>query len=131
MIEVKQINKTFGKLKALNSIDMLFKTNISYAVIGPNGAGKTTLIKSILGLVVPDSGYITVDNINIILNEYFLSNNNILTSPAASIALPDKATTLCLIILSIPAIPIAEIKLPIVVGAKQTNRAINTVIVIT
>lgn len=64
MIEVKQINKTFGKLKALNSIDMLFKTNISYAVIGPNGAGKTTLIKSILGLVVPDSGYITVDNIN-------------------------------------------------------------------
>ena len=54
-----------------------------------------------------------------------LSNNNVSTSPAVSTALPDLVITLALNARSIPAIPIAERSPPIVVGIKQTNKAIN------
>ncbi len=61
MISVSKINKQFGSLQVLKSINADFEPGRSYALIGPNGSGKTTLIKSILGLVVPDSGEIKVD----------------------------------------------------------------------
>jgi Cu-processing system ATP-binding protein len=56
MIQVKNINKRFRKLHALNNISLEFKKGQVISLIGPNGSGKTTLIKSILGLVKPDSG---------------------------------------------------------------------------
>ncbi|MNJ95626.1 Lipopolysaccharide export system ATP-binding protein LptB [compost metagenome] len=58
MIVAKNITKTFGKLKALNDISVSFNKGECIALLGPNGCGKTTLIKSILGMVVPDSGSI-------------------------------------------------------------------------
>ncbi|MFZ1806672.1 MAG: ABC transporter ATP-binding protein [Cyclobacteriaceae bacterium] len=61
MISVSKIEKRFGALEVLKSINANFETGRSYALIGPNGSGKTTLIKSILGMVVPDSGKIEVD----------------------------------------------------------------------
>ncbi len=48
-------------MDVLKTISANFETGKSYALIGPNGSGKTTLIKSILGMVVPDSGEIEVD----------------------------------------------------------------------
>lgn len=48
-------------MDVLKSINADFETGRSYALMGPNGSGKTTLIKSILGMVVPDSGKIEVD----------------------------------------------------------------------
>lgn len=61
MISVSKIEKRFGALDVLKSISANFESGRSYALIGPNGSGKTTLIKSILGMVVPDSGQIEVD----------------------------------------------------------------------
>ncbi|WP_316815723.1 ABC transporter ATP-binding protein [Pedobacter nyackensis] len=61
MIAAKNITKTFGKLKALNDISVSFNRGACIALLGPNGCGKTTLIKSILGMVVPDSGTIEFD----------------------------------------------------------------------
>ncbi|MEQ8361696.1 MAG: ABC transporter ATP-binding protein [Cyclobacteriaceae bacterium] len=61
MISVSKVEKRFGALDVLKSIDAKFETGRSYALIGPNGSGKTTLIKSILGMVVPDSGIIEMD----------------------------------------------------------------------
>ncbi len=61
MITVKQLKKRFAKLEALKGVDVSFEPGEVTAVLGPNGAGKTTLIKSILGLVRPDSGIITFD----------------------------------------------------------------------
>lgn len=61
MISVSKIEKRFGSLDVLKTISANFETGKSYALIGPNGSGKTTLIKSILGMVVPDSGEIEVD----------------------------------------------------------------------
>jgi Cu-processing system ATP-binding protein len=56
MITLKNINKKFGKLKVLQNITLEFKAGECIALIGPNGCGKTTLIKSVLGMVLPDSG---------------------------------------------------------------------------
>ena len=55
-----------------------------------------------------------------------LSSSRVDTSPAASTARPLIASTLCCTRRSIPAMPIAESKPPIVVGIRQTNRAIRT-----
>lgn len=61
MIEVSGVNKRFGKLEVLRNVSAVFGKGSSYAIVGPNGSGKTTLIKSILGMVIPDSGDISVD----------------------------------------------------------------------
>lgn len=60
MIHVENLEKKFGRLKVLNGISLRCKPGTCIALIGPNGSGKTTLIKSILGMVVPDHGAITV-----------------------------------------------------------------------
>lgn len=61
MISVKNIEKKFGKLIALDQVSLDMEAGKSYALIGPNGSGKTTLIKSLLGLVVPSAGEILID----------------------------------------------------------------------
>ncbi|MBL7851483.1 MAG: ABC transporter ATP-binding protein [Cyclobacteriaceae bacterium] len=65
MIEVNKVCKRFGKLEVLREVSATFERGKSYAIIGPNGSGKTTLIKSILGMVLPDSGSIHVDSVSI------------------------------------------------------------------
>jgi len=61
MIEVKALTKNFGKLRVLKGVNISFHKGEVVSVIGPNGSGKTTLIKSILGMVIPDSGEILLD----------------------------------------------------------------------
>lgn len=65
MIQVNALNKKYGTLQALSSVDVEIGPGRVTAILGPNGAGKTTLIKSILGLVKPDSGTITMDGIRV------------------------------------------------------------------
>ena len=65
MISIRAVNKTFGKLKALNNVELDLTMGKSYALVGPNGSGKTTLIKSVLGLVIPSNGEILFDGMGI------------------------------------------------------------------
>lgn len=65
MIYVTNISKQFGKLIALDQLNLHFQKGECIALIGPNGSGKTTLIKSILGMVVPDEGTILFNDRNI------------------------------------------------------------------
>ena len=58
-----------------------------------------------------------------------LSNSRLLTSPAASTALPLMASTLCCMTRSMPAMPMAESRPPMVVGIRQTSKEISTVTV--
>lgn len=58
MIEVKNVSKRFGKLQVLDNVSLKCNSGHCIALIGPNGCGKTTLIKSVLGMVLPDSGEI-------------------------------------------------------------------------
>lgn len=60
MIRIENLVKRFKKLQALDDISALFNKGQVVSLIGPNGSGKTTLIKSILGMVKPDSGCIYV-----------------------------------------------------------------------
>jgi Cu-processing system ATP-binding protein len=61
MIRIENINKRFRKLQVLDNISATFSKGQVISLIGPNGSGKTTLIKSILGMVKPNSGKILVD----------------------------------------------------------------------
>jgi Cu-processing system ATP-binding protein len=61
MIRIEHISKRFRKLQVLEDITASFDKGQVVSLIGPNGSGKTTLIKSILGMVKPDSGKIFVD----------------------------------------------------------------------
>ena len=58
MIKIQGLEKSFGRQKVLNDINMEVVPGKIYAVLGHNGSGKTTLIKALLGLVVPDKGVI-------------------------------------------------------------------------
>lgn len=69
MIEIRNINKKFGKFEVLKGITITFQKGECIALIGPNGCGKTTLIKSILGMVLPDNGEILFKEKSI-LKEY-------------------------------------------------------------
>ncbi|MDP4263411.1 MAG: ABC transporter ATP-binding protein [Bacteroidota bacterium] len=66
MIIANNVSKKFGKLKALNNVSVTCNKGECIALVGPNGSGKTTFIKSILGMVVPDSGFITFNGKNIV-----------------------------------------------------------------
>lgn len=66
MIIANNVSKQFGKLQALQNVSVTCNKGECIALIGPNGSGKTTLIKSILGMVVPDSGFITFNGNNIL-----------------------------------------------------------------
>jgi Cu-processing system ATP-binding protein len=68
MIIANNINKQFGKLKALDNVSITCNKGECIALIGPNGSGKTTFIKCILGMVVCDSGFITFNGKNILHN---------------------------------------------------------------
>ncbi len=65
MIAVSNLIKKFSKLTALDNVSVSCHKGECIALIGPNGSGKTTLIKSILGMVVPDSGTILFNEKNI------------------------------------------------------------------
>lgn len=60
MIQINNLHKKFGKNQVLSNLDLEIKGGGIFAVLGPNGSGKTTLIKSILGMVVPNKGSISV-----------------------------------------------------------------------
>ncbi len=55
-IEIKNLNKRFGKLWALRNVNLTIKKGEYVVILGPTGAGKTTLLKIIAGLVKPTSG---------------------------------------------------------------------------
>ncbi len=65
MIQVENLYKKFGKNEVLSGLNLTIEKGGIFAVLGPNGSGKTTLIKSILGMVVPNKGDISVYGIAI------------------------------------------------------------------
>lgn len=65
MIIATNVTKKFVKLTALDNVSVTCNKGQTISLIGPNGSGKTTFIKCLLGMVVPDSGFITFNQQNI------------------------------------------------------------------
>ncbi len=66
MIRIENLHKKFGKLPVLSGLDLDIEAGGIFAVLGPNGSGKTTLIKSLLGMVIPDKGEISIQGISVL-----------------------------------------------------------------
>lgn len=63
-IKANKVVKRYGKTTALEEADLEVKNGEIFGILGPNGSGKTTLIKTLVGLLVPDSGSIKIDGLN-------------------------------------------------------------------
>ncbi|MFP6775236.1 MAG: ABC transporter ATP-binding protein [PS1 clade bacterium] len=59
VLKIKNVNKSFGGLLALNNINLEVEKGTVHAIIGPNGAGKSTLLNVCIGLLKPDTGEVT------------------------------------------------------------------------
>jgi len=56
ILEVSDVNITFGGLRALNQVNLQVEEGSVHAIIGPNGAGKSTLLNCFVGRLAPDTG---------------------------------------------------------------------------
>ncbi|MFY9240577.1 MAG: ATP-binding cassette domain-containing protein [Roseovarius sp.] len=61
MIELTNVHKAFGPKKVLQGVNLFIPKGTSMVIIGGSGTGKSVCLKSVLGLVKPDSGTITLD----------------------------------------------------------------------
>jgi len=59
LLSVRNVNKHFGGLRALEEVNLEVEQGTVHAIIGPNGAGKSTLLNCFIGRLIPDTG--TVD----------------------------------------------------------------------
>jgi len=64
MIEVHDVRKSFGAVKALGGVSFTARDGQITALLGPNGAGKTTLLRTLVGLLKRDHGSIAIDGVD-------------------------------------------------------------------
>lgn len=66
MLKIENLTKTYGKLTAVNTLNLELEAGDIMGFIGPNGAGKTTTIKMVATLLMPTSGSVSVDGVDVI-----------------------------------------------------------------
>ncbi|MEE9117331.1 MAG: ABC transporter ATP-binding protein [Calditrichia bacterium] len=67
-IEIKDFSKNYGETEAVKGVSLSVKKGELFGLIGPDGAGKTSLMRSICTLLVPDSGSIIVNGMDVTKN---------------------------------------------------------------
>jgi len=65
MIEINNLHKSFGGNEVLRGVNLKIETGETIVIIGKSGCGKSVLLKNIVGLIMPDSGFIKVENQNV------------------------------------------------------------------
>ena len=70
IIQVKNCDKSFGDIQALNQLNFSVKQGEIFGLLGPNGAGKSTTINLLSGLLQPDKGSILIDAIDMRKNTH-------------------------------------------------------------
>ncbi|QNU66345.1 ABC transporter ATP-binding protein [Ruminiclostridium herbifermentans] len=66
LVDVKNLNKSYGDIKAVNDLSFQIDQGEIFGFLGPNGAGKTSTINMMIGLSRPTSGHIMIDGIDAI-----------------------------------------------------------------
>jgi ABC-2 type transport system ATP-binding protein len=66
MIEVRDLKKTFGAIKAVDGVSFTVKTGEVLGFLGPNGAGKSTTMRMITGFIPPSAGKVSVGGFNML-----------------------------------------------------------------
>lgn len=61
MIEIKNLHKTFGRNKVLNGVELTIQAGETIVIVGRSGCGKSVMLKHIVGLLIPDEGYVKVE----------------------------------------------------------------------
>ncbi len=74
-LELNNITKSYKDLKAVNNLNLKIKKGELFGFLGPNGAGKTTTIKSIIGLIYPDSGFVKINGKDVFKNQKEIKKN--------------------------------------------------------
>jgi ABC-2 type transport system ATP-binding protein len=59
-VVLSRVSKSYGRVRAVRSADLVIAPGETVALLGPNGAGKTTTLDMVLGLTRPDSGSVSV-----------------------------------------------------------------------
>jgi ABC-2 type transport system ATP-binding protein len=65
-IETKNLTRTFGKLVAVNGLNLQIRKGTIFGFLGPNGAGKSTTVKMLTGLLQPTAGEALISGISIL-----------------------------------------------------------------
>ena len=65
-IEVENISKSYGKVKALQEVSFSVGKGEIFGLIGPDGAGKTSMYRILCTLLLPDAGTATVDGFDVV-----------------------------------------------------------------
>ncbi|GAA3321370.1 hypothetical protein GCM10020331_036910 [Ectobacillus funiculus] len=60
VIEVKNLTKTYGNARGITNVSFAVEEGEIFGFIGPNGAGKSTTIRTLLSLIYPTSGNVTI-----------------------------------------------------------------------
>jgi len=68
MIHVRNIAKSYGRIRALHGVSFDIEPGEIVGLLGPNGAGKSTAIKIITGFLHPDEGTVEIDGLNVLSN---------------------------------------------------------------
>jgi ABC-type multidrug transport system ATPase subunit len=64
-IRVSGLRKRYGKVLALAGVDVTVEPGTFHCLVGPNGSGKTTLLRTLLGLVDPSTGEVSVPDVRL------------------------------------------------------------------
>ena len=64
MLDLKQLSRSFGGVKALDQLDLSVRKGEILGLIGPNGSGKSTTVNLIAGLYKPSSGSLTFNGVD-------------------------------------------------------------------
>jgi len=68
-IELRNVSKRFGKVVALDNLNLSVEKGELLTLLGPSGCGKTTTLRLIAGFMKPDSGEIYIDGKNALTHE--------------------------------------------------------------
>ena len=66
ILQVKEVSKSFGGLRALNDVNLEVEEGSVHAIIGPNGAGKSTLLNCFVGKLEPDTGSVMFNGVSLL-----------------------------------------------------------------